>query len=312
MEHSKINMADRFKGALIGLACGDAIGTTVEFSPRDSFTEVTGMHGGGPFSLKAGQWTDDTSMALCLAESLLTKDSCDPIDQLNRYRNWYEWGYLSSTGECFDIGHTVRDAIARFAHTGEPFCGSIAENTAGNGSIMRLAPVIMFSYPNHADAMRNASISSRTTHGATEAIECCQLLGDVLFHIFDGIEKDKLLHQLKFDPSMEKVKSIKRGDFQTKTRSQIRGSGYCVDSLEAALWCFFTTESYSDAVLKAVNLGDDADTTAAVTGQIAGANYGFGAIPIEWRSQISLREDIEQMALALFHRSECKTTPARK
>lgn len=146
-----ITVRDRYAGALLGLACGDAIGTTVEFSPRGSFANVTDMTGGGPFGLKAGQWTDDTSMALCLAESLLTKGGFDPADQMNRYLNWWHWGYLSATGACFDIGMTVQDALSRFAASGIAFSGSTDPRSAGNGSLMRLAPVVLFSHPDMAE-----------------------------------------------------------------------------------------------------------------------------------------------------------------
>ena len=119
-----LSLSDRARGALLGLACGDAVGTTIEFSPRGSFAPVTDMLGDGPFSLRPGQWTDDTSMALCLADSLIACQGFDARDQMNRYLNWWRWGYLSSTGDCFDIGITVRAALARFEATDEPFAGS--------------------------------------------------------------------------------------------------------------------------------------------------------------------------------------------
>src|SRR5215831_13959691 len=140
-------LRDRYEGTLLALACGDAIGTTVEFSPRGSFSPVQGMVGGGPFSLKPGQWTDDTSMALCLAESLIERQGFDARDQMVRYLNWWRWGYLSSTGDCFDIGMTTKAALARFEETGEPFAGSVDPQAAGNGSLMRLAPVVLCFYP---------------------------------------------------------------------------------------------------------------------------------------------------------------------
>jgi ADP-ribosyl-[dinitrogen reductase] hydrolase len=133
MSGSASTVLDRYQGTLLGLACGDAVGTTVEFCPRGSFSPVTDMTGGGPFGLEAGQWTDDTSMALCLAESLLEKDAFDPLDQMGRYLNWWRWGYLSSTGRCFDIGMTVRSALARYESTGEPYSGSSDPQSAGNG-----------------------------------------------------------------------------------------------------------------------------------------------------------------------------------
>jgi ADP-ribosyl-[dinitrogen reductase] hydrolase len=140
----QLSLKDRYAGSLAGLASGDAVGTTVEFRSRGTFPPVTDMVGGGPFGLAPGQWTDDTSMALCLAESLLAKNGFDARDQMGRYLNWRTWGYLSSTGECFDIGMTVRGALERFQRTGEPYSGSTDPNSAGNGSLMRLAPVALF------------------------------------------------------------------------------------------------------------------------------------------------------------------------
>src|SRR5690349_3303810 len=139
-----MNRIERYRGSLLGLAVGDALGTTLEFSSPGSFIPIEDIVGGGPFHLLPGQWTDDTSMALCLAESLIECKGFDPIDQLERYCRWYREGHLSSTGRCFDIGFTVRNALSRFERGREPYCGSEAPNTAGNGSIMRLAPVPLF------------------------------------------------------------------------------------------------------------------------------------------------------------------------
>ncbi|HEX8957578.1 MAG TPA: ADP-ribosylglycohydrolase family protein, partial [Burkholderiaceae bacterium] len=266
---------ERYVGCLLGLACGDAVGTTVEFSPRGSFATVTDMVGGGPFGLVPGQWTDDTSMALCLAESLLTKQGFDAHDQMTRYVNWWKWGYLSSTGHCFDIGMTVRGALRSFLETGDPYSGPTDPETAGNGSLMRLAPAVLFAYPDRGKALQYAADSSRTTHGASEAVECCQLLAALLCRILDGTDKAQLLQDLGFEPRERKVKELAGGGFLEKDGHGIRGSGYCVESLEAALWCFYRTDTFRDAVLRAANLGDDADTTAAIVGQIAGAKSLF-------------------------------------
>src|SRR4051812_7413413 len=135
---------DRYRGCLLGLACGDAVGTTVEFSPRGSFPPVTDMTGGGPFNLQPGEWTDDTSMALCLDESLAYRNGFDAVDQMNRYCNWRSVGYMSSNGHCFDIGMTVSRALDRYCESGDPYAGDIDAKTAGNGALMRLAPVPMF------------------------------------------------------------------------------------------------------------------------------------------------------------------------
>ena len=135
---------NRFRGCLVGLAVGDAIGTTVEFKERGSFAPVTDLVGGGPFNLKAGQWTDDTSMALCLAKSLLISKGFDANDLMSRFCRWWNEGYLSSTGECFDIGVTVSESLLSYTLSGNPFSGSTDPMSAGNGSIMRLAPIPMF------------------------------------------------------------------------------------------------------------------------------------------------------------------------
>ncbi|WP_296739901.1 ADP-ribosylglycohydrolase family protein, partial [Variovorax sp.] len=166
------SMEDRFRGTLLGLACGDAVGTRVEFRPRGSFVPVTGMQGGGPFGLAPGEWTDDTSMALCLAASLVHCRGFDAVDQMNRYCNWRSVGYMSSNGRCFDIGITVSNALSRYLASGDPFAGDPDQRTAGNGALMRLAPVAMFGVADTPALLRLAADSTRTTHGAAEAIAC--------------------------------------------------------------------------------------------------------------------------------------------
>jgi ADP-ribosyl-[dinitrogen reductase] hydrolase len=291
---------DRYRGCLLGLACGDAVGTTVEFSPRGTFAPVTDMIGGGPFGLIAGAWTDDTSMALCLATSLVHCRGTDLRDQMGRYVNWWQWGYLGSTGECFDIGMTVRSALNRFLTTQDPVAGSTETNTAGNGSLMRLAPVAMW-FASDLEAVRhNARLSSSTTHGAAEALDCCELYAELLLRALEGAPRDTLLRAPAPANASARVREIADGGYLGKSREQVTGSGYCVDSLEAALWCFATTDSFEAAVVAAANLGDDADTTAAIVGQIAGAHYGVDAIPPAWREKLVMREDIDELACALF------------
>jgi ADP-ribosyl-[dinitrogen reductase] hydrolase len=289
-------LLDRYQGALLGLACGDAVGTTVEFSPRGSFPPVTDMVGGGPFSLKPGQWTDDTSMALCLAESLLERGGFDARDQMGRYLNWWRWGYLSSTGSCFDIGVTTRGALARFEADGEPFAGSTDPRQAGNGSLMRLAPVVLYFLPDLESAIARAAESSRTTHGAPEAVDACRLLAYVLARALEGAAKDGLHVGGSGHVTQPAIRALAEGAFLGKSVDAVRGSGYAVASLEASLWCVATTDSFELAVLAAVNLGDDADTTGAIVGQIAGALYGASAIPAGWLERLWMREEIAAMA----------------
>ncbi|MCH8620380.1 ADP-ribosylglycohydrolase family protein [Undibacterium sp. TS12] len=297
-----ITLEQRYLGTLAGLACGDAVGTTVEFSACGSFTPVTDMIGKGPFGLLPGEWTDDTSMALCLADSLLTKNGFDAKDQMGRYLNWWKWGYLSSTGICFDIGNTVRDALSRYASSGEPYCGAEHPSTAGNGSLMRLAPVVMFGYPDVSSAIHHAAESSRTTHAAAEAVQSCQLLAAILCRLFAGCNKTDLFAVLPYTPSEPKIIALSKAEFMNKDSTQIRGSGYSVESLEASLWCFMHTDSFESAILTAANLGDDADTTAAITGQIAGAYYGIKGIPATWLERLAMREEILRMARELYQR----------
>ncbi|MBD9608245.1 ADP-ribosyl-[dinitrogen reductase] hydrolase [Pseudomonas sp. PvR086] len=302
------SLTERYRATLFGLACADAIGTSVEFQPRGSFEPLTDMVGGGPFNLKPGQWTDDTSMALCLAESLLNKKGFDAADQMGRYLNWWQWGYQSSTGECFDIGMTVRDALVRYQKTGQPFAGSSDPDTAGNGSLMRLAPVVLYYFPDR-DRIRTFSVdSSRTTHAAPEALECCQLLAELLRKALLGATKpdlQRLPETIFLEP---KVMAIARGDYLDKSKDDIRGSGYCVASLEAALWCFHHTDSFAAAILEAANLGDDADTTAAIVGQLAGAHYGAQAIPEGWLAKLHRRADIQVCADQLLAASGALST----
>lgn len=296
-------LSERYRGCLLGLACGDAVGTSVEFKPRGSFPALTDMVGGGPFNLKPGQWTDDTSMALCLAESLLTKNGFDAFDQMGRYLNWWQWGYLSSTGDCFDIGMTVRQALTHYQETGNPFAGSTDPFSAGNGSLMRLAPVVLFYFPAMDQIKAFSSSSSKTTHAAPEAIECCQLFAELICGALQGASKSDLRHLGHPHYSEPKVAAIAGGNYLAKSKSEIVGTGYCVASLEAALWCFHHTDSFEDAILQAANLGDDADTTAAIVGQLAGAFYGVQAIPGSWLAKLYMCDEIRVIADALLQAS---------
>lgn len=295
-----VDQVSRYMGCLLGLACGDAVGTTVEFSPRGTFAPVGDMLGGGPFDLDPGQWTDDTSMALCLATSLVYRDGFDAIDQMNRYCNWRSVGYLSSNGRCFDIGMTVAAALDRFLLSGDPFAGDPNPRSAGNGALMRLAPIPMFYGPSAAETWRFSGESTRTTHGAQEAIECSRVFGLALRNALLGVGKSDLLSFEIPEPLTVKVARLIKGEFLNKQQTEIRGSGYCVESLEAALWAFYSTDSYGQAILAAVNLGDDADTTAAICGQLAGAYYGVDAIPTGWLEKLVMRNEIEELALQLY------------
>src|SRR5262245_19633419 len=188
-----MNSIDRFRGCLLRLATGDAVGTTLEFRARGTFEPLTDMIGGGPFHLKPGQWTDDTSMALCLATSLVERKEFDADDQMRRYCRWQKSGYLSSNGSCVDIGGTVVAALGRYRQDGNPFAGSTHPRAAANGCIMRLAPIPIYFFPVLDAVEQWAGESSRTTHGATECIDACRLLGRIICRALLGRPKDEVL-----------------------------------------------------------------------------------------------------------------------
>jgi ADP-ribosyl-[dinitrogen reductase] hydrolase len=273
----------------------------VEFRPRGTFEPLTDMVGGGPHHLLPGQWTDDTSMALCLATSLVERQGFDADDQMRRYSRWAREGYLSSTGKCFDIGLTVRAALQRFEQEGNPFAGSTNPQSAGNGCIMRLAPIPMWFFSELDGLEHFAAESARTTHGATECIDACRLFARIIYRALRTSSRDDiLLGDAESFVGTEKIVAIARGAYLEKTEQEIRGSGYVVQSLEAALWAFARTNTFKDAILLAANLGDDADTTAAVCGQLAGAYYGEPGIPSHWLERLALREEIAELADEIY------------
>jgi len=296
---------DRFRGCLVGLACGDALGAPVEGWARGAFPAVTTMTGGGAWNVSPGEWTDDTSMALCLATSLLDSGGFDARNQMEKYVAWKNDGFMSTRDKCFDIGMTCAQSIEQFEKTGEPLSGPENPMTAGNGCIMRLAPVPMYFYPEAEQAIHYSGESSRTTHGARECIDACRLFSTMLFAALDGDDREEILFGARVGTAREgelpeKIGLIAHGVYRHKKESEIKGSGYVVEALEAALWCFLHSDSYEEAVLKAVNLGDDADTTAAICGQLAGAHYGESGIPTVWLERLVLRDEIGRLAELLM------------
>jgi ADP-ribosylglycohydrolase len=305
-------LEDRYRGALLGLAVGDALGTTVEFKAPGTFPPVTDIVGGGPFELRPGEWTDDTSMALCLAESLTERRGFDANDQMMRYVRWWKEGYLSSNGRCFDIGDTVSDALKRYLSTKDPVAGSTHPMSAGNGSLMRLASIPMFFRAEPDLVLQYAAESSHTTHGAAECVDACRYFALILLGALNGASKATLLRPwsqlpallgidleapLSLSPAIAEVAS---GSFKRRQPPDIQGTGYVVRSLEAALWAFHTTNNFRDGALAAVNLGHDADTTGAVYGQLAGAYYGASGIPETWLGKLAKRDLIERLVTQLL------------
>lgn len=295
----------RFEGCLLGLACGDAVGAAVEFIPRGRFPPVTDMTGGGKFRLQRGEWTDDTAMALCLAESLIECSDFDPLDQMRRYAQWANQGYNSSRPYAFGIGKTVAAALIRFAKTAMPYSGSTEAHTSGNGSLMRLAPIPMRYFGQPQKILTYAALSSQTTHASADCLAACQYFAHVLSKALAGeTDKVRLLAPDQTGAVPKSFQRITEQHFRQHAIEQIVSSSYVVDSLEAALWCFWHTDHFKAAILAAANLGDDADTVAAICGQLAGAYYGSSQIPRSWREDLYRSEDIRQYARQLAQRAQ--------
>ncbi len=309
------------RGALLGLAINDALGAAVEFQPAGTFDPVSGYRDCGPHNLNAGEWTDDTSMALALADSLADV-GWDLDDQAERYIRWWRGGEYSVNGRCFDIGISTSGALIRFLECREAReSADRSEHASGNGSIMRLAPVPI-AYSRHysdriTDLAEKALESSLPTHASPQCLSACAYFGIVLAGLIHGEPRETVLspdwpalRELRdWMPLHPEIEEVARGSFRSKQPPEIQGSGYVVKSLEAALWAFHDAKDFREAVLRAVNLGDDADTTGAVCGQLAGAYWGESEIPQEWLEGLARRDMIEAALDGLLGPSFKKSPP---
>jgi ADP-ribosyl-[dinitrogen reductase] hydrolase len=298
---------ERAVGCLLGLAVGDALGAPVEFCRRDSFEPVSGMCSGGYFKLPAGAWTDDTAMALCLGESLRFDPAVNAQDLLERFCRWASDGENTSTGVCVGIGQNTLRVLGNFHRTGALAAPETSQKSDGNGAAMRLAPVAVRHWNNPKLARRAAVLQSRVTHYSEISAACCEALSDALAKLIGGADWQD---GIRPEPNLwwpQEVRMLWDMDWSRRERDSIRSSGYVVHTVEAALWAVDTTSNFRDAVLKAVNLGDDADSVGAVAGQLAGARFGADAIPEEWLSQLIHRPKIQFLASNLFQAS---ITPA--
>ena len=273
---------------MIGLAIGDALGTTNEFSKGDDIKIIDDIIGGGPFDLEPGQWTDDTSMALCLANSIVQKNF-DMKDQLYSYLKWLENGYMSSTGSCFDIGDQTYRSLQNFKNTQSPLSTFTHFSMSGNGGIMRLAPVVVKYRDDVYNCSFAAEMQSATTHSSLICREAAALMAEVMFNSINRLDhepKNSVLRASKARAYITpQIFEINTGLYKDKPFDQVFSqNGYVASSLEFALWCFYNTSSFDECVLLAANSGGDSDTNAAIAGQIAGAFYGFRSIPEEWVS----------------------------
>jgi ADP-ribosylglycohydrolase len=295
---------------LFGVAVGDALGVPVEFQPRGSF-RVAGMRGYGTYNQLPGTWSDDTSLTLCLADSL--SRGFAPDDIARNFIKWYDEGAFTARGEVFDIGISTAKAINRLKAgiaPEEAGCAGVNEN--GNGSLMRIAPLVFYLFLTdkpEAERFQITKVVSSITHAHPWSVAACYIYLEYLRKLVLGMEKRAAYAELCGDFSegnscidadtLGKFARILRSDISALPESVIKSGGFVIDTLEAALWCFLTTDSYRDAVLKAVNLGEDTDTTAAVTGALAGLAYGIKTIPTVWLESLAGYEEILRLSGAM-------------
>ncbi|PXW60889.1 ADP-ribosylglycohydrolase [Grimontella sp. AG753] len=297
---------DKAIGALVGLAVGDAVGTTLEFQPRD-VNHVQDMVGGGPFRLRPGEWTDDTSMALCLAQTYLQANRLDADLFCQLMLRWYKFGENSSNGRCFDIGNATRYALEQYSLHGLKWDAKAANNSAGNGPIIRIAPVSIFRRQSHRAIYFDSKAQCHATHFACDALDASQFMALMLHYLISGYNKETAFAPHIY-PLLSRVAIINAGEYKEKSRDQIRSSGYVIDTLEAAMWAVWHTDNFRDAILLAANLADDADSVAATAGQLAGALYGWSGIPQEWKEKLVQHDRIASMAAALFDQAPDEDT----
>lgn len=293
------NLRDRFLGAFLGLAVGDALAAATQYKKPGTFTPVGDMLGGGPFDLPRGAWTDDTAMALCLAESLAEKESFDPRDQVDRYTRWQQQGYLSSTGQCVGITGGTARALAQAKWRRQLYSGSHDPTQLDPEVLSRVAPVVMFFFAAPAEAITMAGDAARTTCQSAMAVEACRFFAAVLYGALASKPKNAVLSPPAelFDQTSLRttVAELARHALQLGAGGTPL-AGNVVEALEAALWAFRTTDNFRDGALRVANLGANSDVAAAVYGQLAGAHYGVGSIPSTWRNSLIGKDMIEGLA----------------
>ena len=313
LSKTKPDLLFGIKSALFGLAVGDALGVPVEFNSRSTLKKnpVTGMREYGTYELPAGTWSDDSSLAFCLAEALSESFDLDKIAK--NFIRWESQGYWTPYGEVFDIGIATRQAINRLKRGTKPeLSGGADEQSNGNGSLMRILPLVFYikDKPLEERFRLTWQVSSITHRHIRSVIACfyylefARLLLKPLdkYEIYSILSKEipENLSVLGIDgDELSHFDRILNNDIYNLKEENIDSGGYVVNTLEASIWCLLTTESYPEAVLKAVNLGADTDTTACVTGGLAGLLYGHEQIPKDWIDVLARKQDIDQLAIRL-------------
>lgn len=303
---------DRPLALILGVAVGDALGVPVEFKKRGTFY-VTDMQGYGTHNQPAGTWSDDTSLTLALADNLLAGGDSPDLESIAwGFTEWYDKAAYTPHGKVFDVGNATAEAIKRLKKGVAPEkAGGTGERDNGNGSLMRIAPLTFYMYGirEAEERFRIVREVSSITHAHEWSVAACYIYVEMLNKLRMGRKKKAAYAELREDfargvpfiskATLGKFVRILENDISTLPEEEIRSSGFVVDTLEAAFWCFMTTDNYKDAVLKAVNLGDDTDTTGAVTGALAGLAYGLDSIPQEWREQLAAYDEVRRIAVAM-------------
>jgi len=288
------SLRERFQGALVGLAVGDALAAHTQFRKPGSFAPVGDLLGGGPFDLPRGAWTDDTAMALLLAESLLECEGFDSHDQVQRFARWQREGYGSSTGQCVGISASVARALATAQYKRQPFAGSHDPMQLDKDPLSRVAPVVMYFFASSAGAVARAAEAARITAQAPLVLDCVRLLAAMVHQALAGRDKAAVLRPPRSDwespTTRPEALAIYDGSYSRGMQPQISGGGHIVQALEAALWAFHHGETFREGALLAANLGRDSDVVCAAYGQIAGAYHGVSAIPGIWRNSLIKQE----------------------
>lgn len=291
---------DRALGALIGLAIGDALGAPVEFKRRGQFPLITDMVGGGKFKLPPGAWTDDTAMTLCLAESLLSQPELDVSDMMSRFIGWIDRGDNSSTGRAVGLGQNTFWALADFRKHGNLVANPRPRPAHSNGALMRLAPIPCMHWRDPARAARLASAQSWATHHSALSSDVCVYAATMMCALISGEPWGTSRACAHMGEGSPELLAMTQSDLSARSADEVSSSGYVIHTLEAALWSIETTASFEEALIRAVNLGDDADTVGAVTGQLAGALYGLSAIPPRWRAVLFDLERLTDLSAQLY------------
>ncbi len=310
-----MNKIEIVKAAIIGHAVADAVGVPAEFIPREKLSRrpITDMIGYGSHDVPKGSWSDDTSMELCTLHSISKNGKIDLDDIMVEFGRWVEDGYMTPHGKVFDIGRTCLRSIMNY-HRGQDVnhCGCVRELENGNGSLMRIIPVCLYNNligANRQLAIANIHAVSALTHAHERSCIACGLYDFIIQELIEIPSKSSVINALakskeyyeEYDES-KKYWRLFDPNFAQTNIDDIKSSGYVVDTLEAAIWCLLNSSNYKECVLKAVNLGQDTDTVAAVAGGLAGILYGYEDIPAEWINDLAKKEEILEMCADFYNK----------